>query len=148
MSTKQLSSPSLSTPSIFNDLFKPWNEWFDNSGNLLGRSLSVPAVNITEQPEAYKVSMAVPGMKKEDFRIDVDGNILTISCQKEENKEEKNKKYTRKEYNYSSFSRSFTLPEEVSQEKIEARYEDGVLKLVLPRMDMAKKVSTKKIEVK
>lgn len=148
MSTKQLSSPSLSTPSIFNDLFKPWNEWFDNSGNLLGRTLSVPAVNITEQPEAYKVSMAVPGMKKDDFRIDVDGNILTISCEKEGNKEEKNEKYTRKEYNYSSFSRSFTLPEEVSQEKIEARYEDGVLKLVLPRMDMAKKVSTKKIEVK
>ena len=99
MSTKQLSSPSLSTPSIFNDLFKPWNEWFDNSGNLLGRTLSVPAVNITEQPEAYKVSMAVPGMKKDDFRVDVDGNILTISCEKEGNKEEKNEKYTRKEYN-------------------------------------------------
>ena len=67
-------------------------------------------------------------MKKDDFKIDVDGNMLTISSEKEENKEEKEKKFTRKEYNYSSFSRRFTLPEEVNKEKIEAKYEDGVLK--------------------
>jgi HSP20 family protein len=71
------------------------------------------------------VSLAAPGMKKEDFKIDVDGNMLTISSEKEETKEEKEKKFTRKEYNYSSFSRSFTLPDEVNKEKIDAKYEDG-----------------------
>ena len=87
-------------------------------------------------------------MKKDDFKIDVDGNMLTISSKKEETKEEKEKKFTRKEYNYSSFTRSFTLPEAINKEKIEAKYEDGVLKLVLPRKEEAKKPAAKHIDVK
>ena len=83
----------------------------------LARAMNVPAVNITEQKNDYLVSLAAPGMKKDDFKIDVDGNMLTISSEKEENKEEKDKKFTRKEYSYSSFSRSFTLPDEVNQGK-------------------------------
>jgi HSP20 family protein len=90
------------------------------------------------------VSLAVPGMKKDDFNIDVEGNMLTISSEKEESKEEKEDKYTRKEYNYSSFSRSFTLPDEVNKEKIEAKYEDGVLKLMLPKKEEAKKLAAGK----
>jgi len=93
------------------------------------------------------LSLAAPGMKKEDFKIDVDGNILTISSEKEENKEDKNKKFTRKEYSYSSFSRSFSLPEEIKQEKINAKYEDGVLKISLPRKEESKKPVAKKIAV-
>jgi HSP20 family protein len=93
------------------------------------------------------LSLAAPGMKKEDFKIDVDGNILTISSEKEENKEDKNKKFTRKEYSYSSFSRCFSLPEEIKQEKINAKYEDGVLKISLPRKEESKKPATKKIAV-
>ena len=89
-----------------------------------------------------------PGLKEEDFNIDVDGSMLTISSEKEESKEEKDKKFTRKEYSYSSFSRSFTLPEEINKEKIEAKYEDGVLKLSLPRKEEAKKLSAKHIAVK
>lgn len=135
-------------PSVFDDFFKPWNEWFDNGGSIWNRTLTVPAVNITENKNDYTVSMAVPGMKKDDFEIDIDGNMLTISSEKEESKEEKDEKYTRKEYNYSSFSRSFTLPEEVNKEKIEAKYEDGVLKLVLPRREEAKKTEAKHITVK
>jgi HSP20 family protein len=92
--------------------------------------------------------MAVPGMKKEDFRIDVNGTMLTISSEKEESHEEKDKKFTRKEYNYSSFSRSFTLPEEINKEKIEARYEDGVLMIALPRKEEAKKITAKQIAVR
>ena len=133
-------------PTLFDDFFKPWNEWFDNAG-LWGRVLNIPAVNITEQKDDYLVSLAAPGMKKEDFKIDVDGNMLTISSEMEENKEEKDKKFTRKEYNYSSFSRSFSLPEEVNKEKIEAKYEDGVLKISLPRTEEAKKPSAKHISV-
>ena len=110
--------------------------------------MEVPAVNITEQKDNYLVSLAAPGLKKEDFRIDVDGNMLTISSEREESKEEKDKKFTRKEYNYSSFSRSFSLPEEINKEKIEATYENGVLKISLPRKEEAKKNSAKHIAVK
>ena len=74
--------------------------------------------------------------------------MLTISSEKEENKEEKDKTFTRREYSYSSFSRSFTLPEEINKEKIDAKYEDGVLKLSLPRKEEAKKPLPKQIEVK
>lgn len=149
MSTQALTKSSEKMPSLFEDFFKPWNEWFDgNNGGFFGRTVRIPAVNITEQKDAYKVSLAAPGLKKDDFKIEVDGNILTISSEKEENKEEKDKKFTRKEYSYSSFSRSFTLPEEINQEKIEAKYEDGVLKLSLPRNEEGKRLSAKKIAVK
>ena len=76
--------------------------------------------------------MAIVYLRKEDFKIDVNGNMLTISSKKEENKEEKDKRFTRKEYSYFSFSRSFTLPEEINKEKIETKYEDGVLKISMP----------------
>ena len=115
MGTQALSRLSERMPSVFDDFFKPWNEWFDNGG-LLGRVMNVPAVNITEQKDAYLVSVAAPGLKKADFNIDVEGNMLTISCEKEETKEEKDKKFNRREYSYSSFSRSFTLPDEVNKE--------------------------------
>jgi len=110
--------------------------------------MNVPCVNITEQKDEYKVSLAAPGLKKDDFHIDVDGNMLTISCEKEENKEEKDNKFTRKEYNYSSFSRSFTLPDEINKEKIDAKYEDGVLRISLPRKEGANKPTAKHIAVK
>jgi HSP20 family protein len=147
MGTLALSRASEKMPSVFDDFFKPWNEWFDN-GNSWTRAMNVPAVNITESKDEYLVSLAVPGMKKADFTIDVDGNMLTISSEQEESKEEKDKKFTRKEYNYSSFSRSFTLPEEINKEKIEAKYEEGVLKISLPRKEEAKKASAKHIAVK
>jgi len=132
-------------PSVFDDFFKPWNELFDNGWP---RSMNMPAVNITEQKNDYLVSLAAPGLKKDDFKIDVDGNMLTISSEKEENTEEKNKRFTRKEYSYSSFSRSFTLPEEIKKDMIEAKYEDGVLKITLPRKAEANTPSAKHIAVK
>ena len=147
MATQGLIKTGERMSSVFDDFFKPWNEWFDNGG-LWGRTMQVPAVNITEQKDDYLVSLAVPGLKKDDFKIDVEGNMLTISSEKEETKEEKDKKFTRKEYNYSSFSRSFSLPEEINKEKIEASYEDGVLKISLPRKEEAKKSTAKHIAVK
>ena len=147
MGTQTLARLNEKMPTVFDDYFKPWNEWFDNSG-LLSRAMNVPAVNITEHKDEYLVSLAVPGLKKNDFKIDVDGNMLTISSEREESKEEKDKKFTRREYNYSSFSRSFTLPEQIIREKIEAKYEDGVLKISLPCKEEAKKPSAKHIAVK
>lgn len=133
-------------PAMFEDFFKPWDEFFDTRW---GKMATIPAVNIIDTMDEYKLWFAVPGLKKEDFVIDVDGNILTISCEKEENIEEKELKFTRKEFSYTSFSRSFTLPEEVNREKIEALYKDGVLTLVLPKKEDVKKIAaTKHIAVK
>jgi HSP20 family protein len=135
-------------PSVFEDFFKPWSQLFDDSG-LVNRVLTVPSVNIKENGDHYTVSLAAPGLKKDDFRIDVEGNMLTISSEKEENKEEKDEKYTRQEYRYSSFSRSFTLPEDVKLEAIDARYTDGVLHIDLPRIEKAKNATaSKRIAVK
>lgn len=140
------STPSM--PVLFDDFFKPWNEWFDE-GSLWGRTLTVPAVNIKEDKDNFLVSLAAPGMKKDDFQIDMEGNMLSISCEKEETKEEKEVKFNRKEYNYTSFCRSFTIPEDVNKEKIEAKYEDGVLKLVLPKKEEVRKsVLSKHIQIK
>ena len=133
-------------PMMFDDFFKPWNDWFD--GGLTGRTIHMPAVNIEELKDHYAILLAVPGMKKDDFKIDVDGNLLTISSEKEENIEEKDKRFTRREYSYSSFSRTFTLPEEIVKDKIEAKYENGVLTVALPRKEDSFKLMTKQIEVK
>ena len=127
MRNQALTRLSEGMPVLFDDFFKPWNEMFENSG-YWGRTLNMPAVNIIEHKDEYLVSLAAPGMKKGDFNIDVDGNTLTISSEKEESKEDKDKKFTRREYSYSSFRRSFTLPDEINKEKIDAKYEDGVLK--------------------
>jgi HSP20 family protein len=143
MGTQALAKKTERMPFIFDDFFKPWNNWFENDLSA-GRALTVPAVNITDNKDDFTVSLAVPGMKKDDFNIDVDGNMITISCEKEEKKEEKEAKYTRKEYNYSSFSRSFTLPDEIIKEKIDARYEEGVLKLFLPKKEEARKTAISK----
>ena len=148
MSTKSLVRNGSYLPTVFEDFFKPWNEWFDSGSNLIQRMLTVPAVNITESKDEYSLSIAVPGMKKEDFHISVDGSMLTISSEKEMSKEEKEEKYTRKEYNYSSFSRSFSLPEEVIKDNIQASYHDGVLKLALPKKEEAKKLASKNIPVR
>ncbi len=148
MSTKALTRNGGLLPAVFDDFFKPWNEWFDTGSNLMNRILTVPAVNIVETKDEFKLSFAIPGMKKDDFHIDVDGNMLTISSEKEETREEKENKYTRKEYNYSSFSRSFSLPEDISKDNIQAAYTDGVLHLTLPKKEEAKKTHTKNIIVK
>ena len=143
MATKSLVKAGDRFPSVFDDFFKPWNEWFTNAG-VLSKPLTTPAVNVVENADEYKVHLAAPGMKKSDFEIDVQGNMLTISSEKEEVKEEKEEHYTRKEFSYSSFSRSFSLPEDVKQDKIEAGYEDGVLKISLPKKEDARAKSISK----
>ena len=102
----------------------------------------IPAVNVSENEKNYEVEVAAPGMKKEDFKIKIEKGVLNISAEKKEEKEEKSKNYTRQEYNYSSFSRSFTLPDDVKEDDIKAQYENGVLKLSVARK--AKAVSTAK----
>lgn len=136
MSTKELAKRSELFPTFFDDFFRPFNDWVG-----MGRSITTPAVNIAEKKNHFEITVAAPGLTKSDFNIDVEGNMLTISCEKEERKEEKDERYTRKEYNYTSFSRSFTLPDEVIKDKIEAAYVDGVLHITLPKTEQAKKAA-------
>ncbi|HEV9037169.1 MAG TPA: Hsp20/alpha crystallin family protein [Puia sp.] len=150
MSTKDLNRRE-SLPSVFNDFFRPWGSVFDTNGGSLFDTLNpvtIPAVNISENKERFEVSLAAPGMKKADFNIDVERNTLTISAETKAEKEEKDERYTRKEYSYSSFSRSFTLPEGVNKDKIDASYDNGVLTLSLPKTEDAKKTASKHISVK
>lgn len=137
MSTKSLVKSADRFPMVFDDFFTPWNEWFSNGG-LMSKPLTVPAVNVTENHNGYKVKLAAPGMKKSDFEIDVEGNMLTIKSEKEEKKEEKEDHYTRREFSFSSFSRSFAIPDDVKQDKIDAVYEDGMLTISLPKREEAK----------
>jgi HSP20 family protein len=133
-------------PSIFHDFFKPWDRWFD--GGSMTQMMTVPAVNIMEKQDHFEISLAAPGMKKEDFNIDVEGNMLTISAESEQKREEKEGRHTRQEFNYTSFSRAFTLPEGVMRDKIDATYENGLLRLMLPKTEEAKKTAAKHINVK
>lgn len=133
-------------PALSDDFFRPFNFW---DSDFLPRTLTMPAVNIDENKDQYELSLAVPGMKKNDFNINVEGSMLTISSEKEEESEQKQKNGYRREFNYSSFSRSFALPDEVIKDKIDARYQDGVLKVSLPKKEEAKKmVVNKQIPVK
>ncbi len=110
----------------------------------------VPAVNVKEVADAYQVEVAVPGMKKEDFKVELDHDLLKISAHTEDKKEENagDGKYTRREFHYQSFTRSFRLPKhQVNGDKIEARYEDGILHLNLPKREEAKEKPTRLIEI-
>ena len=99
-----------------------------------------PAVNIKETEEGYGLEVAAPGFAKEDFKIDLDHDLLTISVEKENKTEEEKNGYTRREFNYASFKRSFTLPETVDREKIQASYTNGILNVGLPKKEQEQKL--------
>lgn len=107
----------------------------------------VPAVNITEEDESFQIEVAALGMEKSDFHVDVESGQLIISVEKEEKKKEDDKNYTRREYNYESFNRSFMLPESVMTDDIKACYENGVLNITLPKEEEVKVTPKKEIAV-
>jgi len=109
--------------------------------------ISMPAVNIVENADAFKIEVAAPGLEKNDFKIDLENNMLTISAEKEQNNEEKDFKYMRREFSYSSFKRSFSLPLTVDGEKIEAMHKDGVLMITLPKREEARPKPAKQIAI-
>jgi HSP20 family protein len=108
---------------------------------------SFPAVNVLESEDSFKIELAAPGLKKEDFKVNIHENTLTISTENKTETEEKVGKYTRKEFNYASFKRSFTLPKSVDGEKIVASYNDGILGLELPKKEEAKPKEPRLIEI-
>jgi HSP20 family protein len=134
--------------SLWND---PFNRFFRNDMmDFWNKDMeTIPSLNISEEKDKYKVEVAAPGLKKEDFNIDVNGNLVTISSEKESetNNEKENGHYSRREYNYSSFSRSFTLPENANADAVKAKYCDGVLCLDIPKKKQAPETSSKKVKV-
>lgn len=135
-------------PNIFNDFFdKEFSDW--TSSNFSPTQTTLPAVNVKESDDNFVVTMAAPGMEKKDFKINLENNLLTISSEKENDKVEEKGKYTRKEYSYQSFTRSFGLPQDiVDSGKITAKYENGELQIVIPKKEEAKPLPPKSIEVK
>lgn len=117
-----------------------YDELFDQAINGLQRKgiERTPSANIMESDDNFKLDLAVPGMKKEDFKITLDKNILTIACEVEDNNNEAAENYTRKEFSVSSFSRSFTLPKSVAADQINAEFKDGILHLNLPKKEEEK----------
>ncbi|MCQ6956645.1 Hsp20/alpha crystallin family protein [Mucilaginibacter aquariorum] len=120
---------------FFNDVFDSLLNDSFIGGKLVSR---VPAVNIAENDNEFHIELAVPGLKKEDFKINLDKNILTVSAEKKTENTAETKKYSKREYSYSSFVRSFTLPDSVDHSKIEADYTDGILKLTVAKREEAK----------
>lgn len=109
--------------------------------------MTLPAVNIKETKDEFYLEIAVPGMKKSDFNIDVDNKILSISSEKSEEHVDKEENYTRREFGYSSFQRTFTLPDTVESDHINAKYNDGILIVHLPKREEAKEKPAKRISV-
>ncbi|OQX76575.1 MAG: hypothetical protein B6D61_08610 [Bacteroidetes bacterium 4484_249] len=112
-----------------------------------GADYSVPAVNIKENENNFEIELAAPGLSKKDFSINLEKKILTVSSEREVNNESENKNYMRKEFGYTSFKRSFKLPETVNTEKIKASFKNGILNIELPKMDEAKVKQTKSIAI-
>ncbi len=128
-----------------------FNDVFDSilNDSFLSDKLSsrVPAVNIAETEGEFQIELAAPGLKKEDFKISIDKNVLSVSADKKIENVEEGKKFSKREYNYNSFTRSFTLPETADQTNIAAEYTDGVLKLNVAKKEEAK-LQSREIAVK
>ncbi|MCX6246118.1 MAG: Hsp20/alpha crystallin family protein [Bacteroidetes bacterium] len=134
-----------SRPNALADVFQ---NFFDNDAvDFFNRKGMDPAANILEHPDSFELNIAAPGLKKDDFKIHLENNVLTISSEVSDEKEEAEKNYTRKEFHYSSFSRSFTLPRTVDLDKIKADYESGILKVILPKKDDARLDIKKEIKI-
>jgi len=132
--------PSLFDHFLNNDLFNWSNRNYSDT--------TLPSVNIKEDSEGYEVEVAAPGFGKEDFKIELNNNVLTISSEKQEDNETKEgQSFTRREFSYQSFNRSFALPTTVESDKITAKYNNGILKISIPKKEEVKPKPLKLIEI-
>ena len=141
-------------PSLMTDLLDT-ERFFDtdlldlNSDFLLpaGNRGFIPSANITERDKDFLIELAAPGMSKKDFKVELENNTLSISSEKEEKREEEKEGISRKEFSYNSFCRSFRLPENSKADKIEAEYENGILKVAIPKKEVSVSKAKKEITV-
>ena len=135
-------------PTFFNDFFSRdlWNWGLENNSST---NTTIPAINVKETNDNFEVEVAAPGMTKKDFKVELNGNMLTISSEKQnEWQENENEKYTRREFSYQSFQRTFQLPKDVvDEDKIQAKYENGLLHLTIPKKEHAKQRPPRMIEI-
>lgn len=140
-------------PSLVNDFFdtgKLFPSVFDADSDFFDfgkKALMVPDANIIENGKNYKIELAAPGLDRKDFNVEVKDGILTISSEKKEEKKEENENFRRREFSYSSFSRSFTLPENTIEKDIDAKYENGILRVTLPKKEVTVSQPAKQIKV-
>lgn len=134
-------------PSFFdNFLSRDLMDW--NNSNFSGINSTLPAVNISEDDELFLIEVAAPGLVKENFKVNFDKNRLVISSEQKEEKNEGNQKYTRREFSYQTFQRSFSLPEgAVDSDKISAKYVDGILLVSLPKREEVKPKPAREIDI-
>ena len=126
------------------------DDFINQDMNLKFKTISdtIPAVNIKELNTEYQIDLAIPGKKKDDFNIEVENNLLSISSNFEEENLNDEEKFTTQEFNYNSFRRTFSIPKSVDSKKIEAKYFEGVLKISLPKSQEALTQSKKMIKIK
>jgi HSP20 family protein len=136
-----------SIPSLLDNIWsRDWMDW--SNLNFSDTNTTLPAVNVIENDNEFAIELAAPGMKKDDFKINLDDNVLTISSEKKMENEEKKGQYSRREFSYQSFQRSFTLPEYIAdREKVTARYTDGILTISIPKREEAKPKPAREIEI-
>ena len=139
MLRKHSSLPSFTDEFLGKDFL---SNFFENQGGY-----SMPAVNIMETKDSFKIEVAAPGIEKNDFKIDLHNNILTISSEKEDKKEESDEKIMRREFSYCSFKRSFSLPDMIEQDKIKATHLNGVLSIEIPKREEAKEKPARQIKI-
>lgn len=134
-------------PSLLDEFFG--RDWLDsNMSDWRTTGSTLPAVNVHETNNDYMIEVAAPGMKRDDFKIELENNLLTISSQREDSHEEKDGNYTRREFSYQSFQRSFSLPQNrVKGDDIKAKYDDGILRITVPKTEDAKAKPAKQIAV-
>ena len=134
-------------PSFFDNLFS--RDLFDwNESNFSTTNSTLPAVNIRENDESFMIEMAAPGLNRENFKVNLDRNRLMISSEFKDEKNESNEKYSRREFSYQSFQRSFTLPEGIIDgDKISAKYNNGILMVSIPKREEVKPKPAKEIDI-
>jgi HSP20 family protein len=133
--------------SLLNDFFS--DSWFDSSlSNWSPAGNTLPAINVIENNDDFVIEVAAPGMKRDDFKVELDNHILTVSSEKDNTDESGERSYTRREFSYYSFRRTFALPQQkVEGDKIAAKYEDGILRITVPKRDEAKVKPARQIKV-
>ncbi len=109
--------------------------------------VSMPAVNVIDGPDEFRIEVAAPGLDKNDFKVDLDNRMLTISCEKEQKKEDNEDRFMRREFSYTSFRRTFSLPEGVDAEKVKAHHKNGVLNIHIPKKEEAKQKPPRQISI-
>jgi HSP20 family protein len=138
-------------PMITRRSYKPflWSNLFDDDffPVVSGRNTSMPAVNIKEDEKRFTLDLAVPGIDKKDLKIEINEDVITISSERSEEKVDNRDDFKRREFSYSTFCRSFYLPENVSKDKIEASYKDGILSVMLPKDEEEKAKLSRQVKI-